>query len=133
MRSNYRLSRARMVTEGAYGQLKGRWRILLRKCESTNEEVRRCALACVVLHNVCIERGDTISQKLDLTTDPLTQQRRLPITHPAVSSSSSNSEHLLQMGEVQSIHWYVVKIEQEQQCALSSVHLPAILKILRGT
>lgn len=31
---NYRLSRGRMVTEGAYGQLKGRWRILLRKCES---------------------------------------------------------------------------------------------------
>lgn len=29
---NYRLSRGRMVTEGAYGQLKGRWRIL-RKCE----------------------------------------------------------------------------------------------------
>ena len=37
---NYLLSRVRMVTEGAYGQLKGRWRVLLRKCESPPEKVR---------------------------------------------------------------------------------------------
>lgn len=30
---NYRLSRARMVTECAYGQLKGRFRVLYRKSE----------------------------------------------------------------------------------------------------
>ena len=65
-----------MVTEGAYGQLKGRWRILLRKCESRNEEVRRSALACVILHNICIDMGDTISKKLDISIDPATNQRR---------------------------------------------------------
>ena len=37
---NYRLSRARMVTEGAYGQRKGRWRVLLRKSESNQDNVR---------------------------------------------------------------------------------------------
>ena len=37
---NYRLSRARMVTEGAYGQLKGRWRVLLRKNECDRDMVR---------------------------------------------------------------------------------------------
>ena len=51
---NYRLSRARMVTEGAYGQLKGRWRVLLRKCESTQEKIKA----------------------LDLTFDPATNGRR---------------------------------------------------------
>ena len=51
---SYRLSRGRMVTEGAYRQLKGRWRILLRKCESRPEEVRLASLACIVLHNVCL-------------------------------------------------------------------------------
>ena len=73
---NYRLSRARMVTEECYGQLKGRWRILLRKCEGSKEEVRVATLACMVLHNLCIDRGDTISKKLNLTVDPVTNQRR---------------------------------------------------------
>ena len=31
---NYRLTRARMVTEGAFGKLKGRWKVLSKKCES---------------------------------------------------------------------------------------------------
>ncbi|XP_044165792.1 protein ANTAGONIST OF LIKE HETEROCHROMATIN PROTEIN 1-like [Acropora millepora] len=73
---NYRLSRARMVTEGAYGQLKGRWRVLLRKCESARDQVRTTTLACLILHNVCIDRGDAIPKKLDLTLDPNTQARR---------------------------------------------------------
>ena len=41
---NYRLSRARMVTAGAYGQLKGRWRVLLRKngTSSNNNPCMHC-------------------------------------------------------------------------------------------
>ena len=73
---NYRLCQARLVTEGAYGQLKGRWRVLLRKCESARDQVRTTTLACLILHNVCIDRGDAISKKLDLTLDPNTQARR---------------------------------------------------------
>ena len=73
---NYRLSRARMVTEGAYGQLKGRWRVLLRKIESNKDLVRTVTLACMVLQNICIERGDSISRKLDLSVDPTTQEKR---------------------------------------------------------
>ena len=45
-----------MVTEGAYGQLKGRWRVLLRNCESTRDQVRTTTLACLILHNVYIDR-----------------------------------------------------------------------------
>ena len=72
----YRLSRARMVTECAYGQLKGRWRILLRKCESLPEEVKMITLACMVLHNICISQGDILPRTLDVTIDPNTNQRR---------------------------------------------------------
>ena len=46
---NFRLSRARMVTEGAFGKPKGRFRVLHRKCESNKE----MGLGCVVLHNLC--------------------------------------------------------------------------------
>ena len=40
---NYRLTQARMVTEGAYGQLKGRWRVLFRNCE--RDQVRITTVA----------------------------------------------------------------------------------------
>ena len=30
----------------------------------------------MVLHNICIERGETISKKLNLTVNPITNQRR---------------------------------------------------------
>ena len=53
-----------MVTEGAYGQLKGRWRVLLRKYDSARDQVRTTTLACLILHNVCIDRGDALSKKL---------------------------------------------------------------------
>ena len=73
---NYRLSRARMVTEGAYGQLKGRWRVLLRKSESSQNSARTVTLACIVLHNICIDRRDSVSRKMDLSLDPVTGERR---------------------------------------------------------
>ena len=65
-----------MVTEGAYGQLKGRWRVLLRRNESGPHEAKTATLACRVLHNICIVKGDTISRNLDRTIDPQTNERK---------------------------------------------------------
>ena len=48
----------------------------MRKCESPQETVRMTTLACIVLHNICIERGDTSSKKLDLSIDAATNGRR---------------------------------------------------------
>ena len=87
---NYRLSRARMVTESAYGQLKGRWRVLLRKCESSSEKVHINALACMVLHNICIGRKDSIPKKLDLSIHPSTNEKRDSTKVAANESMSSN-------------------------------------------
>ena len=55
---NYRLSRARMITEGACGKLKGRCCGLSKKCESNPETLKRFSLDYIVLHNICIEMGD---------------------------------------------------------------------------
>ena len=65
-----------MVTEGCNGQMKGRWQVTLRRNESRKEEVKATTRACIVLHNICIDRGGTISKQLDLTLDPVTNQRR---------------------------------------------------------
>ena len=37
-------------------------------------------LAGIVLHNVCIEQGDAISKKCDLSIDPITNQKRDRVT-----------------------------------------------------
>lgn len=75
---NFRHSRARLVTEGAFGRLKSRFRVLHRKCESKKENVKLYGLACVVLHNICIERGDLVPRKFDLTLDHASNKRLNP-------------------------------------------------------
>ena len=57
---NYRLSRARMVVERAFGQLKSRWRVLYRKLECQLETVKQVTLACLILHNICIAENDSL-------------------------------------------------------------------------
>ena len=75
---NYRLSRARMVVESAYGMLKSRWRVLHRKCDSNNETMKVKTLACIVLHNICIDYGENISTNLDLTVNPENPSQKRP-------------------------------------------------------
>ena len=55
---NKKLSSAKMSVENAFGMLKARFRVLSRKCESYPENVKYKCLACVVLHNILLERGE---------------------------------------------------------------------------
>ena len=64
-----------MVTEGAFRKLKGIWCILSRKCESQKGSVKKLGLACLVLHNLCIELGDMIPRNWDMTVDHATNKR----------------------------------------------------------
>ena len=50
---NYRLSRARIVVENAFGRLKARWRRLLKQNEMEIRNVPNVVTACCILHNMC--------------------------------------------------------------------------------
>ena len=73
---SYGSSRSRMVTEGAFGKLTGRCRIFHRKCESNKETVKIMGLACVILHNIYIDKGDLAPKKFNLTYDIASNKRR---------------------------------------------------------
>ena len=50
---NYQLSRAKIVTEIAFGRLKGRWRCLLKKTDTALRYLIQQVEACCTLHNIC--------------------------------------------------------------------------------
>ena len=78
---NYRLSRARVVVEHAYGRLKGRWRCLLKRNDVQVDDLPKLVAACCVLHNVCETRGDSFDEDwMQDITD-----------HHSVSGSSNSS------------------------------------------
>ena len=52
------LRSARVLCENAYGMLKGRWRILYKKTDVRNFNLKYIVMACIMLHNLCIEHND---------------------------------------------------------------------------
>ena len=61
---NYRLSRARMVVENAFGRLKGRWRCLLKQNEADHSKINDVVAACCTLHNICEAFDDAFNNEL---------------------------------------------------------------------
>ena len=66
LRFNYRLSRARMVVEGCFGRLKGRWRVLLKKIDAKLDKAIEVASDCCVLNKFC----EALGQEFDLGLMP---------------------------------------------------------------
>ena len=56
---NYRLSRARIVVENAFGRLKARWRRLMKQNDMNICNVPNVVATCCILHNICESRGET--------------------------------------------------------------------------
>ena len=52
------LSSARVTVERAFGVLKGRWRILLKRIDNRFINIPEVILTCCILHNFCQEAGE---------------------------------------------------------------------------
>ena len=55
---NYRLSRARIVVENAFGHLRARWRRLMKRNDMSTEHIPTIITACCILHNICEIHGE---------------------------------------------------------------------------
>lgn len=60
---NYRLSKARVVVEHAYGRLKGRWRCLLKWNDILIRDLPKLVAACCVLYNLCEIHGESFDEE----------------------------------------------------------------------
>lgn len=60
---NYRLSRARVVVEIAFGRLKARWRRLAKQIDMHIDNVPHIIVACCVLHNMCEIHHDNFNEE----------------------------------------------------------------------
>ena len=68
---NTKLCGARVVSENAYGMLKGRWRILYKKCEARMFNMKYIIMSCVLLHNLCIQMNDPCNPRWKLQVTEL--------------------------------------------------------------
>lgn len=55
---NYRISRARIVVENAYGRLKARWRRLMKRNDMHVDHIPNVIAAACILHNLCEIHGE---------------------------------------------------------------------------
>ena len=60
---NYRLSRACVVVECAFGRLKGRWLSLLKRSNVRVDFMSTVVTSCCILHNLCEVHKDGFDEQ----------------------------------------------------------------------
>ena len=70
------LSQSRSVVERGFGLLKTRWRCLYKMLEQNLENVPFVILACCVLHNICQDKNEELSDEDRQFLDQVIQQER---------------------------------------------------------
>ena len=74
---NTRLCGARVVTESVYGMFKGRWRFLCKKTEWRLFKLLYLIMACIALHNICIDRSNSWQTRWRLEIEQLELMEKL--------------------------------------------------------
>ena len=87
---NKELSSARVKVECAFGLIKSRWRILQKRFDSTIDFAVKKALACAVLHNLCIRLGDNWEEEDNDDDNPCP-----PIAGPNIIRDADNMREIL--------------------------------------
>jgi len=73
---NFIQSSTRMAVERAFGILKGRWRILLKRIDMPLKHVPDLVTACICLHNLCIIHGDEFDMQWAKEAEKLMEAER---------------------------------------------------------
>ena len=73
---NKKLCSARVVTENAYGMLKGRFRFLYKKTECRMYNLKYVIMACIMLHNLCISLHDPCEPRWRLKVSDISLMRK---------------------------------------------------------
>ena len=55
------MSRARIISENAFGRLKGRWSRLSKRIDLDIDNVPNIVQSCCILHNICEIHGETFN------------------------------------------------------------------------
>ena len=92
----YQLSRARIVTEIAFGRLKGRWRCLLKRNDTAQKYLIQQVVACCALHNICEVHMDGFDESWQIdasatsSAGPSTQLMSSSANGVAISHAPAN-------------------------------------------